>query len=124
MKLSILLLLSIIPLFTFSQTYDPNHLPNTFRSTKNPNYWQNKLPHEGYWQQDVAYKIEAFVNDTTDIIEGDFFELTYWNNSPDTLTEFFFHLYQNAFQPHSHMHDLYTYNDRDLKYGEYVNDHL
>ena len=29
--------------------------------------------------------------------------LEYWNNSPDTLTRVFYHLYWNAFQPNSMM---------------------
>ena len=119
MKLITLITLSILPLFTFSQTYDPNHLPNTYKSNENQNYWKNKQPYEGGWQQDVAYKIEAFINDSTDIIEGDFFKLTYWNNSPVTLKEIYFHLYQNKFQPQPHMHDLYMNNDCDMSYGKY-----
>jgi hypothetical protein len=30
-------------------------------------------------------------------------KLEYWNNSPDTLTRVFYHLYFNAFQPNSMM---------------------
>src|SRR5690606_28212684 len=30
-------------------------------------------------------------------------KLTYWNNSPDTLREAFFHLYANAAQPDSYL---------------------
>ena len=90
-----------------------------YRSPENPFYWKNKKPYEGYWQQDVQYKIKATIDDSTDIVDGHFYELTYWNNSPHTLTELYFHLYQNAFQPKSHMHDLYKNNDQEVKFGKY-----
>lgn len=90
-----------------------------YRSAENPFYWKNKKPYEGYWQQDVQYKIKATIDDSTDIVDGHFYELTYWNNSPHTLTELYFHLYQNAFQPESHMHDLYKNNDQEVKFGRY-----
>ena len=34
-------------------TYNPLLPPNTYPNTDNPNYWKNKMPHAGYWQQDV-----------------------------------------------------------------------
>jgi len=76
---------------TFTQTvpYDPLYPPTTYRNTDNPNYWKNKKPYEGYWQQDVHYEIKANIDELKDIIEGAMV-LTYWNNSPDTLTHLFF----------------------------------
>lgn len=87
-------LLSAIP-------FDPLHPPNTYRNADNPYYWKNKRPDRDYWQQDVHYRIRAKVDEKKDIIRGRM-ELTYWNNSPDTLQEAYFHLYQNAFQPGSY----------------------
>ena len=84
--------------------YNPLSPPNTFRSADNPHYWQNREIPSDYWQQDVHYRIAANVDEQTDIIAAKM-ELSYWNNSPDTLYEVFFHLYQNAFQPSSY-HDL------------------
>lgn len=92
---------------------------NNFRSPSNPHYWKNKLPFQGYWQQDVHYEIDAKINDTTDVIEANFYRLTYWNNSPFDLNELYFHLYQNAFQPGSHYHDLNINNDIKVKFGKY-----
>ena len=91
---------------------------NTFRTAQNPHYWANRPPDYGYWQQDVHYEIKARIDDNTDIINGDSFKLTYWNNSPDTLSELFFHLYQNAFQPNSHYHDLWRGNNQKATFGE------
>ena len=62
-------------------TYDPLNKPNTYKNIDNPNYWKNKLPYEGYWQQDVYYEIKAEINDLDNIITASQ-KLTYWNNSP------------------------------------------
>lgn len=57
---------------------------------------------QGYWQQFVHYSIEAQLNTRTQIIQAQQ-TLLYQNNSPDTLTHLYFHLYPNAFQPGSIM---------------------
>src|SRR5690348_2751730 len=87
-----------------------------FRSTENNLYWKNRLPVEGYWQQDVHYTIRAEIDDILDIISGNE-QLVYWNNSPDTLTYVYFHLYQNAFQPGSYLDKLYLANGIKNDYG-------
>ncbi len=69
-----------------------------YTSSENSYYWKNRKPYNGYWQQDVYYQIKATLDDQTDIISGQE-QLTYRNNSPDTLSFVFFHLYQNAFVP-------------------------
>ena len=56
----------------------------------------------GYWQQRVEYKMEIDMDVATHRFTGSQ-ELTYFNNSPDTLTRVFYHLYFNAFQPGSMM---------------------
>ena len=35
------------------EPYNPLSQPNTYQNSDNPNYWKNKMPYEGYWQQDV-----------------------------------------------------------------------
>ncbi|MGL4598093.1 MAG: M1 family metallopeptidase, partial [Bacteroidia bacterium] len=91
---------------------------STYRSVNNPYYWKNRMPHAAYWQQDVHYNLKASIDDKTDIITGSE-ELTYWNNSPDTLYFVFFHLYENAFQPESYTDDLHRNNNYAIKYGKY-----
>src|SRR5215510_5974722 len=54
------------------------------------------------WQQRVKYTMNVDVNVTTNRFSGKQ-KLEYWNNSPDTLTRVFYHLYWNAFQPNSMM---------------------
>jgi hypothetical protein len=56
----------------------------------------------GYWQQKVDYKMEIDLDVDTHQYKGSQ-ELTYSNNSPDTLYRVFYHLYFNAFQPGSEM---------------------
>jgi hypothetical protein len=56
----------------------------------------------GYWQQKVKYVMNIDMNVPTNRFTGKQ-KLEYWNNSPDTLTRVFYHLYWNAFQPNSMM---------------------
>jgi len=89
-----------------------------YRSTQNPYYWKNRKPHAAYWQQDIHYNIKASLADKTGIVTGEE-ELTYWNNSPDTLYFVYFHLYQNAFVKGSHLEELNNANDFHQKFGPY-----
>jgi aminopeptidase N len=118
MKNYLVLLLNLVVLFSFAQTkYNPVSKPNTYRQADNPNYWGNKAP-QGYWQQDVHYIIKANIDEQTDIIDGEQ-QLTYWNNSPDDITEVYFHLYQNAFTPGSYCSELHHQNHSEPHYGDY-----
>lgn len=98
--------------------YNPAGPNNNYRTAENPYYWKNRLPHPGYWQQDVYYNIKANLDEQTWIIDGEE-DLTYWNNSPDTLTFVYFHLYQNAYQPGSYLDNLQLNNGVKAKYGKY-----
>ena len=53
-----------------------------------------------YWQQGIHYTIEAALDEPTGILAGRA-RLVYRNNSPDALSEIFFHQYLNAFRPGS-----------------------
>jgi hypothetical protein len=59
-------------------------------------------PGPGYWQQQVDYRVEATLRLPGHRVAGTEW-ITYRNNSPDTLTELYWHLYQNLFQP---LHEL------------------
>ena len=54
------------------------------------------------WQQRIKYRIDVQMNVQTNRFTGTE-KIDYSNNSPDTLTRIFFHLYWNAFQPNSMM---------------------
>ncbi len=55
---------------------------------------------QGYWQQKVDTRIEVTLDDRKHILRG-FEEITYTNNSPDTLKYIYLHLWPNAYQ-HDH----------------------
>ncbi len=97
------------------QTDFPN---NPYPSPNNPHYWKNKKPYEGYWQQDVHYTINAILNEEDELLNGQEI-LVYTNNSPNTLTEAYFHLYQNAVQPGSLTDELYKQNKAKVTFGKY-----
>ena len=54
----------------------------------------------GYWQQRVGYRIAATLDEDAQRLRARG-ELTYVNNSPDTLREMYVHQYLNAFRPAS-----------------------
>ncbi|HLF45870.1 MAG TPA: M1 family metallopeptidase [Chitinophagaceae bacterium] len=54
------------------------------------------------WQQRVKYTMNIDMDVQSNQFNGKQ-KLEYWNNSPDTLTKIFYHLYFNAFQPNSMM---------------------
>src|SRR3989440_8089540 len=67
-----------------------------------------------YWQQHVSYTISGTLIDSIHSFEGKL-SVDYTNNSPDTLHEIWFHLYYNAFQPGSMMHErAKALNDRGV----------
>jgi hypothetical protein len=55
-----------------------------------------------YWQQHVKYTMDVDVNVAANTFTGKQ-KLEYTNNSPDTLSKLYYHLYWNAFQPNSMM---------------------
>ena len=55
-----------------------------------------------YWQQNADYKMDIQMDVESYQYKGTQ-EITYTNNSPDTLKQVFYHLYFNAFQPDSEM---------------------
>ncbi len=110
-RLARLCLLILLGCFSQAQS-------QTYRSADNPYYWKNKMPFTGYWQQDVHYKIKANINDATDVVDGQE-ELTYYNNSPDTLRFVYFHLYQNAFTKGAYLENLNLANNFKQRFGKY-----
>ncbi len=54
------------------------------------------------WQQRINYLINVNMDAAANRFSGTE-KIDYFNNSPDTLTRIFFHLYWNAFQPNSMM---------------------
>ncbi len=90
---------------------------NPMPPSKNEQVLQEALPATSYWQQKVSYLMEIDLDVKTHRLDGKQ-TLTYYNNSPDTLKQVFYHLYFNAFQPNSSM-DLRSRNiaDPDRRIG-------
>jgi len=120
MKLSCFFILLLVTVVESVNAQNSNY---EYRSAENPYYWKNRKPHEAYWQQDVDYKIKARVNDNSNILEGSL-KLTYYNNSPDTLTFVYFHLYQNAFLPSSYFAQTVAESGEIMHYGSYQKKNL
>ena len=52
------------------------------------------------WRQGIRYRIEARLDEEAEVLRARG-EVRYRNESPDTLRDFYFHLYLNAFRPNS-----------------------
>jgi hypothetical protein len=63
------------------------------------------------WQQELRYKIDVTLNDTTHSMTG-YMELVYKNNSPDTLGFIWFHVWPNAFK-----NDKTAFSEHQLENG-------
>lgn len=72
------------------------------------------------WQQRADYTMDVTLDIRSHILNGTQ-KLTYHNNSPDTLTKVYYHLYFNAFQPGSMMDVRSRYiEDPDPRIGERI----
>src|SRR2546426_2381338 len=61
---------------------------------------KDSLAVAGYWQQQVAYRIAAALDEPSGVLTGHV-RISYVNRSPDTLHDFYVHQYLNAFRPGS-----------------------
>lgn len=73
----------------------------------------------GYWQQHVDYTMEVAM-DVDNFRYNGIQRLIYTNNSPDTLSRVFYHMYFNAFQPGSEM-DMRLHSIKDPDSRMYKN---
>ena len=64
-----------------------------------------------YWQQQVNYTIDVSLNDKEHTLNG-FEKIEYINNSPDTLTFIWFHIWPNAYK-----NDKTAFSDQLLENG-------
>lgn len=71
-----------------------------------------------YFQQDVAYKIDVTLNDSKHELQGDI-EISYKNNSPDTLDVIYMHLWPNAYQNGTALANQFLRNkETEMYYAE------
>ena len=64
-----------------------------------------------YWQQQVNFDIQVSLDDHKNTFDG-FEKITYFNNSPDTLTYIWFHVWMNAYK-----NDKTAFSDQKLGNG-------
>lgn len=69
-----------------------------------------------YWQQRIKYQMDVNLDVVTNKITGSQ-QITYTNNSPDTLKKIFIHLFWNAFKPNSMM-DINSRSTENLILGK------
>jgi hypothetical protein len=80
----------------------------------------NLFAQEYRWQQRADYTMNVTLDVKTHILRGTQ-KLVYHNNSPDTLTKVYYHLYFNAFQPGSMMDVRSRYiDDPDPRIGDRI----
>ena len=78
---------------------------------------------ENYWQQDVNYEMEITLHDSIRQISGTTV-IRYKNNSPDSLSELYMHLYPNAFQIGTTKYREYIGNAGRRQRAKYFKDRL
>ena len=87
-------------LFLFFGCSQTNYPTQTEQSPAN--YQQQRYNQHCYWQQEADYTMDIQLDVETNRYTGEQ-QIEYTNNSPDTLSTVYFHLYFNAFQPGSMM---------------------
>ena len=75
---------------------------------------------QNYWQQHVEYEMDINMDVSDFTFDGEQ-KLVYTNNSPDTISKVYYHLFFNAFQPGSQM-DIRsrTIKDPDRRVGSRI----
>ena len=68
-----------------------------------------------YFQQKVDYTIDVSLNDEAHLLTGSA-EITYQNNSPQALSEIYFHLWANAYQSKTSAFAKQKLRDRDVEF--------
>lgn len=79
------------------EAQDPGGLTSRRAPAGGPTRLPDGRPGPGYWQQRVRYRVEATLEPDARRLTGTAW-ITYHNDSPDTLRELNWHLYQNIFR--------------------------
>ena len=81
-------------------------LTSTFYSQKNT------------WQQEVNYAITANLDDQKGVVAGEE-TIEYTNNSKDSLSEIYLHLYWNAFKKGSHAFNVLDKDQAEMTQSDF-----
>lgn len=80
----------------------------------------NLSAQNGYWQQDVSYKMDIDLDVESNTFTGKEY-ISYTNNAPNALKKMYLHLYWNAFQPNSLMDERSrSIKDPDSRVGDRI----
>ena len=96
------ILFTLIIFFSFNSLSQTNYyIPrNVLKAYEKGTRSFDGMPGANYWQNSSDYKIQVNINPMTRILSGKEV-ITYYNNSPDTLTEIVIRLYPNISKPTS-----------------------
>jgi len=92
--IKILVLISVLPyfgLFAQQELYMSRNIQSAYEEGTRS---FSGMPGDNYWQNSSDYKIKVEVNPQENLLAGSE-EITYFNNSPDTLTRIVIRLYQD-----------------------------
>jgi hypothetical protein len=92
--IKILVLISVLPyfgLFAQQELYMPRNIQSAYEEGTRS---FSGMPGDNYWQNSSDYKIKVEVNPQENLLTGSE-EITYHNNSPDTLSRIVIRLYQD-----------------------------
>ena len=90
-----------------SKLYTPLEFQKAYRN--NTRKADGSVP-VGYWQNKSDYKLKAKVDPATKKLEGEGL-ITYYNNSPDSLTQIVFHTYPDYYKEGSKRAGFFAGND-------------
>ncbi len=89
---------------------------------ENKNAFENKTrqidgnPGVNYWQNTSTYSIKVSVDAKSGVLKGEE-KITYYNNSPDSLTKIVIRLYQDIFKKGANRNSIVTVDPRDVNNG-------
>ena len=92
--------LALLMLFCTGTVYAQQSLPipaEVQRAYDNGTRHVNGMPGKNYWQNKADYDLKVNFNPVSRLLKGQV-EITYFNNSPDTLQEIWFKLYPNLYK--------------------------
>jgi len=98
MKQFVAFIICILFLSRISEAQSSLYLPlDVKKAYANGTRNNDGAPGKNYWQNSADYKINVVINPLKKLLKGNE-TITYFNNSPDTLKELVFRLYQNIYQ--------------------------
>lgn len=115
-RIAIGILFSILPILeTFAQEklIVPRATENAY---KNETRQKDGNPEKNYWQNSADYNIDVVMDVENMVLKGEE-EITYYNNSPDSLSVMVIRLYQDLFKKGANRNSIVDIDPRDIHDG-------